>query len=269
MDRSGHHLLSVDSLQHALRQRADGRWAFLAAAAGRPESIDELALAVSSRELDRGSAGAAVTPSLVSERVEALAVSARPVLVRVAIEWRKPAATGSDPFWSAAWNAALRHLAGEMDLNPEDFRPSAVASEAAIVWPNGDKDVYTWNELLTRCRDGVASYEQIRRWATHPLGDRRIREEQVTNAPSLLLRVLRDRVELLTADAVASLNARVEVAGEDPFEVAILAELLACVDDSIADNLREQVLSILPTVTDPREVIPLAYVLLGQHWVVP
>jgi hypothetical protein len=270
MDRNSDHLLNEGLLREALCQRMDGRWAFLAAAAGRPDAIEELSLPLSRAELDRGSAGRALTPSLVSERVEALAVSASLNLTHLAKEWRMPIDTGDDPFWAAAWNSALRHLVGRVCLNPDDFRLPAVAVEAALVWPRDHRPSCSWDEVAAACVARTVPYNEIRRWATYRLVDRHIQESQLRHVPILFLRVLRGHYEVLTADAIDYLYTRCEdLLGQDSFETAVLAEALSAVDASIMSTLQRWFLDILPDVTEPRDVIPLAYFLLEPRWVVP
>jgi hypothetical protein len=270
MDRSGDRVLNDDALHEALRHRTGSRWVFLAAAAGKREAIEELCTALSRAELDRGTAGAALTPSLVSERVEALAASGGNTLVRVARDWRRPSEIGDDPFWSAAWTSALRHVAAPLALDANDFRASAVAMEAQLLWPTGDVVTHTWDALAATCRARLVPYEEIRRWSSCNLADRHFQEQQVRDAPTLLLRVLRGRFDLLTAGAVHTLRERSDdLLDQDPFEAALLAEVLTTFDDSWLATFRRRLVQRLPTVHDAQEIIPLAYLLLGHGWVVP
>jgi hypothetical protein len=270
MDRGDRRLLNSNALRDALRRRTDGRWSFLAAAAGDQKAIEELAAALSRKELDRGTGGAALTPSLVSERVEALAVSAGATLARVALGWRKPAECGDDPFWTAAWVPALRHLAPRLSLNPSEFRLPATAREAELLWPTGVKCTCTWNELAATYRSRYVLYDELREWSLHPLADRRIEIAQMANAPALLIRLLRGRYELLTAEGVEQLRARAEdVRTEDSFEAALLAEVLSLFDNDGTTALQLRFLDRLTGVDDPRGMVPLAYVLLGNGWLVP
>lgn len=269
MDRSDDSVLN-DTFHEVLRRRTDGRWSLVASAAGRSDAIENLCKTLSSEELDQGAMGSFLTPSLVSERVEALAAFGRHTLVNVASKWRTPAEIGDDPFWLAAWNSALRHVAAELDLKESELRSSSLADEVELIWPSSTKVSYSWDDLNERCLTHLVPYEYIRLWSIGDLMDHQIDASQVRRAPTLLLRVLRDRLQLLTNDAVLKLQERGDsLLEQDPFEAALLAEVLSTFDEKWITTWRLRFLNQLPNIQDARDVIPLSYFLLGHGWIVP
>jgi hypothetical protein len=84
-----------------------------------------------------------------------------------------------------------------------------------------------------------------------------------------MLRLLLGRTALLDHSAVAVLCERARTsAARDPLEASLIAELCADVSPMTVNRMRYDLVGTVPSITDPRSVIPLVYVLLGI-WHVP
>jgi hypothetical protein len=261
--------LEIDLLRAALSTREDSYWEMLAAAAGSPAALERVQGGLSRDALDGGSDGAAIAPSIVSERVEALAAWDPARLEVLARSWRAPAEVAEDPLWLAAWTSALRHLHARGGTDRRAFAIPALATEASVLWPE-PRPARSWDEIVRDYGSRFVAYETVRLWATGPLSDAAIRADQLSNAPLALLRVLRGRERLLTADARELWRTwTTDAHKRDPLDAAVAIELASKVEPVALSHARVELTSALRKMTDARAAIPLAYVLVSPYWVAP
>ena len=130
----------------ALRRRSDGYWELLATAAGAPEAVERTVRGLTAQELDRGAHGLALAPSLVEERVEALAAHDVGRLVELAREWTAPSAMDDHPWWQAAWRTSLRHLKDAGAISRQDVEAPWLEGEVAVLWDEPAESL-SWREI--------------------------------------------------------------------------------------------------------------------------
>jgi hypothetical protein len=279
----------VDRLREALSARDDGYWELAAASAGAPSALERVRAGLTGEELERGARGDAIAPSVVRERVEAVAACDPRMLIEIAGGWGAPVELGDRPFFAAAFGAALRHLAAHGAITRSAITRSEVAgsevagsrvavdpeleAEVEILWPLArDIEARRWRDLVDAHRRAAhVPFDRIRALARVPLVDRALGVNDVADAPWAMLRALRGREHLLDPSARAHLR---EVASglspdADPFDAAVLVEIASRVDPELLAIVRDAFVARLPGEPDARAVIPLVYVLLGNGWVVP
>jgi len=250
--------------------RADSYWQLLAASVGAPSALDRVLAGLAADQLDAGTHGRADTPSIVRQRVEAVAAYDVSILTGLADSWRPPADVAADPFWVAAWRASLRHLAHIPRIARLASAAPELASESALVWPAGSSAARSWDDLVTESSSRFTPYDEFRRWAGSPLRDASLDAPQLQSAPLLMWRVLRDRTHLLDESARNHVRSMGKTAFRvDPLEGALLLEVLARIEPAGLAAARTQLTSLLSSIADAREVIPLAYVLAGDNWRAP
>ena len=253
--------------------RDDGYWELLATALGHPEALMRTRQGLNAAEIEKGAMGLALAPSLIRERVEALAAYDPVLLVELSKGWLRPHAIGGADWWIAAWEPALRHLAACGAIDAHAIDEESLARERNLLWPRVAAEACSWRELLTAVGPAAGGLrgDTLRRLAHCELSNIRLGAAEVEAAPPPMLRLLRGRWELLDESARASISrlARAQLAGDgDPFEAAIVVEAaLACATLPL-EWARQALAARLHSAHDPRELIPLFYVLAG-NWRVP
>jgi len=268
----GDHQILVDllRLRDALSVRQDGYWELLATAAGAPDAVARILVSLSREQLDKAAFGDWVTPSLVRERVEALAAFDTSKLIELADSWRPLAEISRDPFWGAAWSTALRHL--EWPEATEEVVTSVLefAAEAAVIPPDRMPYTTSWDELVNAYESRFTPYETVRKWAKIPLSDSSIGIHQIKSAPLLMLRIFRSRERLLDPSARRYLrSAAADVLRLDALEGALLLEIVRTFDPDAITAARRDLQQFLPQLRDARLIIPLVYVLISPDWIAP
>jgi hypothetical protein len=250
--------------------RQDGYWELLAASVGTPRALARVLTGLSREQLEQAARSDEITPSLVRERVEALAAFDPRLLADLAGSWRSPAEIRGDPFWQAAWGTALRHLR-ELDLFSEmATRAPELAAEVAIIGSTPAPEARSWSQLIHKYKSQFIPYDTLRMWANLPLSDSAISVRAVEAAPLLLLRILRGREQLLDSAARNHLRSvAVDALALDPLESALLLEIVRRFDTNVIAVVREGLVQLLPALLDARVVIPLAYLLVSPHWIAP
>ncbi len=271
MDTSHHHIpLDVQRLREALSSRDDSYWELLAAAVGSRQAVKRLQSALSREQLDLGAEGNAIAPSFVRERVEALAAYDSRPLIEIARSWRPPYELSGSPFWVAAWSVALRHLKEHNAINWINTNEPELDSEAAILWPTQEIGPRSWSEFVDGYRAHFTPYNRIRLWANTRLLDTSISARQIEELPVLVLRIMRGREHILDQSARHYLRSVADnLVSLDPLEAAILLEILSKFDPGVTIRARDELVARLHSLQDARAVIPLAYVLVSQHWRTP
>jgi hypothetical protein len=254
----------IDRLRQILSKRTRGYWGLIATAAGDAQSVQMTSASVSALSLARGSHGDAVAPSIVSESVEALAAYSPNLLVQITGDWLKPAAIYDNPWWTAAWTAALRHLKVASAITLAEVDVPVLASEVAIVWSHTTSGEVSWHEVVSDLRAHRVFYRDVRAMSLQPLGDLVLSASDVSTAPWPALRLLRGRIACLEIAAREALDVRArEWRNRSPMDAALAAELSAELSPSILDELRADVLAAVPGIEDARLLIPFVYVLMG------
>jgi len=130
-----------EALSSALRGMTSGFSELLATALGNARSVAKTIEGLASSALEQGHHGAAISPSLVSQRVDALAAHDEDLLVDIARTW-KPIDELSiveqldTDYWLTAWTTALRFVASPMRLGPQKLHgaPYMIAREGRAVF---------------------------------------------------------------------------------------------------------------------------------------
>jgi hypothetical protein len=259
----------MTAFRETLSNRQDGYWEFLATAVGKPESILRTEEGLSASALARGSEGPAIAPSIVSARVEALAAFDPDKLAKIAAEWRHPQQIGDDPWWLSAWSTSLRHLRAVGAVGDEEFRCEGLSNEMAVLSPQPSDEQIIWRDFAQQLQYSSIYYDACRRAANLRVAETNISADDLERAPWEMLRLLRGRTWLLDASALEFLIDRARRwATLDPLEVALIAEFCNEISPDANSRLRADVAAIVPTTSDPRDLIPFSYVLLGA-WHAP
>jgi hypothetical protein len=140
---------ALSRLVAVCRSRRDSYWEFIATAAGDPQAVAITVHGLTREELDRGAHGDAIAPSIVRERVEALAAWNPARLAELASRWRKPAECIGDPYHEAAWSAAERHLStAKAAPAPRDPAERDRLAERLTQAIPGTEDARDWIPLI-------------------------------------------------------------------------------------------------------------------------
>jgi len=121
-------------LESNARHRYDGHWEFLATAAGLDASISKTISGLSAEELDKGAFGLAYAPSIIRERIDALAAWNMSLLSDVVEQWIPPKSIQGNWWWASAWNASLRYLKQLGTIRREDVEVPELAHEVDILY---------------------------------------------------------------------------------------------------------------------------------------
>src|SRR5216684_9253805 len=145
MDTSDDFLRTLKALRAALSIRHAGYWELAATAAGQAESVAQTEKGLCAEALTRAADGPALAPSLVRERVEALAAFSPDRLARLASDWKDPQEIGNDPWWTAAWSTSLRHLRAIGAIERGQVECAALSSEIELIWDGPFEREISWH----------------------------------------------------------------------------------------------------------------------------
>ena len=269
MDRSQRNV-SLSTLRATLETRSDGYWELLATAAGAYGSVARTEESLSVEALRLGSHGQATAPSIVRERVEALAAWNPLALARLTVGWFEPRDIGDDPWWTAAWSTALRHLKSLGPLERDRFDVPSLAAEVALLWDDGSPRGFSWRQLVSPAVTPL-SFESARALASARMMETTLSKNDLITCPLSMLRLLRGRANLLDISAIDHVIARARSwQDQDPLESALALEVCqeASVEEDVIDCIRMDVIEHVSAIRDPRHMLPFVYVLLGE-WKVP
>jgi hypothetical protein len=184
MDRSDGLIRSLTSvLRAALSKRFDGYWELVATAAGHAASTARTEEGLSAKALAQGAIGPAHAPSLVSERVEALAAFSPQALARLAGGWIRPRDMGENPWWTAAWTSSLRHLKALEVIERRQVEAPALSKEIALLWYKPVEREISWLRLANELRSRFALYEFCREAAPARIAEPTISAADLEQAP--------------------------------------------------------------------------------------
>lgn len=256
-----------NALKEVLKGRWDSFWELAATSVGVEESVKKTLTGLSAEEINKGANGQACSPSLIRERVEALAAWNPMTLTILASEWVQPKDIDEFSWWQPAWSVSLRHLKALNAVQREDVDVPALSAEVGILWNDKEKEVFSWQEMKSKVQEGVL-YGELRKLSDSTLRENTISVEDIADAPPEILRLLRGRYDLLDSRAR---NYIVELATSTPVGqgfpeliVEVCKELSLNVTNELCRNLARRI----PTLKDPRKVVPLIYVLVSD-WRVP
>jgi hypothetical protein len=293
-----------DKLAAVVRQRHEGTWSLLAAAAGDSIAVDRV-----SQMISKDTLGAQVHPDyLITERVEALAAYNPDALARLAREWPKAGETFAADL---AWVAGLRHLIPIMKLQSEDFAIPrfGLAEEASILWLSDVTTPITWLQAFQEIdNEPVFNYRLARRLGKRPLVGPMPSVSDLERAPVGMLLLLRGHMhrcshlvhEYLVRCALRCLSADLWKGNESINESKLdpisgqwivtksvkyiplgqrnlegdadsalpIVELCREFDLRAIASLGGRLVSLIPRITEPKLVAPLVYLLLTS-WTLP
>jgi hypothetical protein len=260
----------MNGLKEALSRRHDSYWELLATAAGASASTAKTIEGISAREIYKGVQGRAIAPSFIRERIEAISVSNVQILADLARQWIDPQDIHGDPWWIAAWEASLRHLKGLRLVTQEAVNVPELSREVHVLWNDPIHQQVSWHTMLHQARLTEIQNFEIRDKSRYQLEERSISGPDVRQAPPKLFRLLRGRANRLDPSARAILASMQETClNRDPFEAALIIELYKELSLGTCENLYYKLADLVPSMTDPRDIIPLVYVLLNDNWKVP
>jgi hypothetical protein len=269
MDPGDDFILRLGAIRVALSQRQDEYWELLATAAGVPESVARTEHGLCAEALSQGPRGPAIAPSLVMERVEALSAFSPDRLARLASEWVPPREIDDDPWWTTAWTAGLRHLDAVGAISRARAETPALAKECALIWGNPSPPEISWRLFAETLQTDLSRYDTCRLVGRARIIESTISDHDLRAVPWEMLRLLRGRITLLDPAARTLIHERARTwATRDPLEAALVAEICGDISSQDFDCIRQEVIDAIPSVSDARTLIPLAYVLLGS-WHTP
>jgi hypothetical protein len=182
--------------------RSRGRWEILATALGEEAAVETTMRGLSATELQKKANGKAIAPSMIRERVEALAAYNPHLLASLTQQWLDPQHIHSDYWWTAAWYPSLRHLKQLGVIQREMVDVPALHREVDILWYAPDPSPISWHLLLDYlAQKGGQAFDLIRKEAARPLIEPTLSAHDLATAPIYTLRLLRDRTELLDHSA--------------------------------------------------------------------
>jgi len=279
-----------NELREYMAHRWDGPWELLATAVGVPQSVERTELALGAAEIVGSAPTSSSSPSVLDDRIQALAAFEPRRLVELVGQWRplESLASGEPSewevdLWTFAWIGALRHV--PWTVLPEHVplaTPLPIRREIATLRPN--TSVTSQDELTRRANLPETTYDDLR-----SMGQPANHQEPITAADlqnllapesSLGLERLRvaigDRYELSgdAATFVAELLERDWFENDRPSWInggrLLLMELFSrhCVDESL---YRRMAASLVPRVErdGPREWARVAYLLARTSWTNP
>ena len=280
--------MDAETFEHHLRSRGDGYWELLSTAAGAAESISRTTAGLTAATFRAGVGGAGGTPSLVQDRVEALAAYGKQVLIELSRDWPRPrvlsndSKKGENDLLFGAWRSAFRFLVSQNAITYDDVATDLVGlqEESDICFGIRSPKIDSWDDLVDGVATGRIGYAKLRaldkRELPVPTIDAKCLMDLMTRgrsgAPELKrLRVLRGREDRLAADAVQCVCDTLTEAARDP---AQLSELGVCVAAELAIGHSHEVrFKLMDAVADelrvrgqPRNLAPLIYVLLQRGW---
>jgi hypothetical protein len=201
--------------------------------------------------------------------VEALAAFNIDGLVRLSTDWTRPDHIGDDPWWTAAWTTALRHLKAAGSINRQDADVPALSREVVALWDKPAQIANSWLGLQQILLSPFSRYDQCRQSASIPLIDEAIARTDLEIAHWEMLRVLRGRFHLLDETAVAWLLIRLRSwSSLDPLEAALIFEACAGVAPDEMARICGEMAKHVRTIKDARHMIPSSYVLISD-WRAP
>jgi hypothetical protein len=254
----------MKSLRAALSDRNDSYWELLATAAGDAESIERTETGLRVEALTQGAGGPAVAPSIVSERVEALAAFNPARIVKLATKWQAPKQIGDNPWWHAAWLTSLRHLRAQGAIERGQVDCPALFAETALLWDEPFEREISWRRFSEELKSSKLRYEICRSAARGEIAEKSLSARDLEDVPWQMLRLLRGRARLLDQSAVDLLIDRARNwTNRDPLEMALVAEICADLSPTTNGWMAEEMISIIPSTSDPRDLTPIAYTLLG------
>jgi hypothetical protein len=274
-------------LEATLRTRTSGFAELVATALGNTESIEKTLRGLSAESLKQGHHGAAIAPSLVSMRVDALAAYDSGLLAGVSRQWspldQLSIAEGLDTdYWLCAWATALRFLASSRDVDEPalESAPFMIRREASAVFGAPPLPEFNFTDLasIRKEKDADLVYRQLDR-AT--FRGRLTRSDLATAVKSddpgtwQPLRAVRAHCEALAGDAKVFLIDLFErewrrqtatPAPLGPSGLVCLADIVRTIDPSTFARLPMPA----PHTFEPADHwAPVLYLVLRTQWTAP
>ena len=288
----------MNDLIRLLGERDDGYWELLATATGREAASQRTLGGLASAALAAGFDGPAASPSLVGQRVEAVAALDSSLLVGLSKTWLPPEDISLDlmdplaDFWTAAWSSALRHLAKHPNSRSATGAasvPRPIALERAVLDAAPAAPLRTFEALLAVVADAACTWDDLRRLDSSDVqlpapidqaqveallgGDRRAAGPDFSR-----LRILLPRPDILGEGARRWLRAQLqhrwatfEMPPTGDGGLLVLLQLVLAfepVTEAPAD-LVQRFAQVLRSHGRPAQWAPFAYVLLRRGWGVP
>jgi len=262
----------MNILREALHVQVSGAWEPLATAAGASSAVQATELGLSATELARGALGLAQGPSVIRERVEALAAYDPARLARLAQAWIAPDLIQGYWWWTSAWHASLRHLKGLGVIDRGGVSVPELREEAAILWPVSPDERLTLPEAFRHAELEGHPYAYART-LDGKIDRTPLRANYVpSELPVHMLRLLRGKASWLSeADQhllIQAARRSLLHPDESVFRSALLAELVREIDPTSLDEMETQLLARLPGEFREERIRNVAYTLLGS-WAVP
>lgn len=258
-----------DQLRKNLLRRYDGHWEMLATAFGSKEAVSRSVEGLTSVEIDKGAHGQAFAPSIIHERVEAIAARDPKLLIGLSSQWKPVHDIAGDYWWTAAWTKSLRHLKNLGVVRREDIDVAELEHEASILWAMASAKAFSWRSVINNEDGKLYTYDFIRRTSVDSMIEDRLLPEDIIDAPIVTFRLLRNKTAQLDSRTYPILTQRLyNCIDIDPFGAAILIEICDEIGISVREELCLRLLRVLPEINEPLSIAELCYVLLTD-WRLP
>ncbi len=285
--------MEQERLQRLMGSRSDGHWELFATAVGNGTSVRRTLEGLSSVALVANVGGPAISPSIVEQRVQALAAFDTQRLADLSREWKDPSELSLDlmdasvDFWTSAWRSSLRFLVlgGEVP-KLEGLLPLPLEIEKDVLLEAEELELNTWDDLTHHVRD-TATYSDLRALdrakvsVDRPVTRARLVEFLGGESPSTealeRLRVLQHRTVFLDSSAQDYLGKLLlsewEAAEELDNTGALTILMDVALECSNANGLRPRLVRALTqrlrASVEPARWAPFAYLLAGTNWRCP
>ncbi len=293
----GDWVLTMDkvSFREFLIRRSDGYFEMLATAAGDRSSNRKTVTGLTATALDAAAGGAALSPSIVGRRVDALAAHDVPQLVQVSQDWKAPDSldlsltSAVTDFYVAAWEAAFRFLWKAGYKVEYDFSrlPLPLQREQATLAGTLAPEIRSWSDVVRIVAEERASYAIIRSiniarvCKEGEIGHAHLKALLETDVPELVplarLRIFTPAAFLLSMEASEYLRQLFEArwfsmvepdVNGTGGEEAILLELVTKLgmSDELWSRAAQHLLQRLDEHGAAGNWAPFAYLLLNKDW---
>jgi hypothetical protein len=178
------------------------KWELLATAIGVEEAVKVTTDGLRGAELHKKVGGKASFPSVIRERVDALAAYNPQLLAQLAQQWLVPSAIQNDHWWTAAWHPSLRHLKQLGVIQRDQVNVPALRHEVDILWYDADPSPISWKALQREFdHAGGRDFDMMRMVSSRQLSDTTLSVQDITSVPFYRLRSLRGKTEKLDKSA--------------------------------------------------------------------
>lgn len=278
---------AASALRQHLLMRSDGYWELFATALGNVESIAKTVRGLTAESLAEASKGAAVSPSLVEQRVQALAAYDGALVRELTRAWKPMREIRADlfdegvDFWTVAWSSSLRFLM-EAPVGAEaEELPLELRREVDVVF--GGSRLVSVDEGIELARDPSVPYRDLRRVAlrhdgevSEPMLVRLLESNTPTGSQLERLRIFQGSPDILSVAAVAFLEDLLLRTWPRGMELPLVGGFPILIEIIVGRGTESAIVEVVDRLSAgidaslrPADWAPFAYLLLGTGWTCP